>query len=156
MKKLLLCAALMGAIGLTSEARADSVKIGTLSCNEAGGWGLIFGASHAIRCTYAGNGRVEHYDGSISKYGVDIGYQQSGVLVWTVFAPTNDPGPGALAGHYGGLTAGATVGVGLAANALVGGSNNTIALQPLSIEGTTGLNVAAGVGDLSLHFHPRD
>jgi hypothetical protein len=156
MKKLLLCGALMGAIGLTSEARADSVKIGTLSCNEAGGWGLIFGASHAIRCTYAGNGRVEHYDGSISKYGVDIGYQQSGVLVWTVFAPTNDPGPGALAGHYGGLTAGATVGVGLAANALVGGSNNTIALQPLSIEGTTGLNVAAGVGDLSLHFHPRD
>ncbi len=125
MKKLLMCAALLGAVGLATQAQADSVKVGTLSCNEASGWGFIFGSSHQIRCTYAGNGRVEHYEGAISKYGVDVGYQQSAVLVWAVFAPTSDIGPGALAGTYGGLTAGATVGVGLAANALVGGSNNT-------------------------------
>ena len=40
------------------------------------------------------------------------------------------------------LPASATVGVGLGANVLVGGSGNSIALQPVSIEGTTGLNVA--------------
>ncbi len=61
--------------------------------------------------------------------------------------------PGSLAGNYGGVTAGATVGVGLGANVLVGGSNNSIALQPLSIEGNTGLNVAAGIADITLKFH---
>jgi len=156
MNKLLLCASVLGAMTLATQASADGVKVGTLSCNESAGWGFIFGASHSVHCTFTGdNKRVERYDGAISKYGVDIGYQESGVLIWAVVAPTNDIGPGALDGHYGGLTAGATVGVGVAANALVGGSNNSIALQPLSIEGTTGLNVAAGVGDLTLHFHPR-
>jgi hypothetical protein len=154
MKRLVLCASLLGAVSFGAAAHADSVKVGTLSCNESGGWGFIFGASHAVRCTFAGQGRVERYDGNIAKYGVDIGYQQSGVLIWTVFAPTGDVSTGALAGEYGGVTAGAAVGVGLGANALVGGSNRSIALQPLSIEGTTGLNVAAGIGSLTLHHHP--
>jgi hypothetical protein len=80
--------------------------------------------------------RNEHYVGNISKFGADIGYTQGGILVWTVIAPTAALGPGALAGNYVGGTASATVGVGLGANALVGGSNNSIALQPLSIEAT--------------------
>jgi hypothetical protein len=150
MKKLLLCASLLSAAVLTSPARADSVKVGTLTCSASAGWGFVFGSSRSLRCVFQDGNRVEHYDGNIAKYGVDIGYQQSGVIVWGVFAPTSDVGPGALAGHYGGLTAGATVGVGLGANALVGGSNNTIALQPISIQGTTGLNVAAGIGDMTL------
>ena len=87
---------------------------------------------------------------SISKFGVDVGYQQSAVLVWTVLAPTSDLHHGALAGHYGGVTAGAAVGVGASANALIGGSNKTITLQPLSIEGATGVNVAAGIGEMTL------
>ena len=72
-------------------------------------------------------------------------------MVWTVIAPTANLAPGALAGRYGGATAGATVGVGLAANALVGGSHRSIALQPLSIEGNQGLNIAAGVAEVTLH-----
>ena len=75
------------------------------------------------------------------------------MLIWEVVAPDDHPGQGALAGHYGGLTAGAAVGVGLDANALIGGSNRSIALQPLSIEGSTGLNVAAGIGELTLTSH---
>jgi hypothetical protein len=67
-----------------------------------------------------------------------------------VFAPTNRVGPGDLAGTYGGVAASATVGVGLGANALVGGSNNTIALQPVSLQGQTGLSVAAGIAGLEL------
>jgi hypothetical protein len=158
MKKLLMSAAIAGGLALAMPALADNdsghVKVGTLSCHEASGWGFIFGSSRAVRCTFSnGNDRVEHYEGSISKFGVDIGYQQSGVLIWAVIAPSDHLDRGALAGHYGGGTAGASVGVGLGANALIGGGDHSIALQPLSIEGTTGLNVAAGIGELTLHSH---
>jgi len=133
----------------TGDAR---VKLGILSCHESSGWGFIFGSSRAVRCTFSSGEHMERYDGSISKFGLDVGYQQSGVLLWEVLAPTDHYGAGALAGHYGGLTAGATVVVGIGANALIGGSTTSISLQPLSIEGTTGLNVAAGIADLTLHL----
>jgi hypothetical protein len=152
MKRLLISAALLGGLALASQAQAQptGVKVGTLSCHEASGWGFVFGSSHEIRCVFTTADRVEHYQGSISKFGVDIGYQQSGVILWEVFAPTDHPGPGALAGHYVGATAGAAVGVGADANALVGGSDRSFSLQPVSIQGMTGLNVAAGVGELTL------
>jgi hypothetical protein len=84
------------------------------------------------------------------KFGVDLGYTQGGVMIWTVIAPTAVIAPGSLAGSYAGGTASATVGVGVGANALVGGSGNTIALQPLSLEGNSGLNVAGGIGAIQL------
>ncbi len=160
MKKLLVCAALVGSLALPLHASAqsggpDRIKLGTLSCHESAGWGFIFGSSHGLRCTFSSGDRVEYYDGSIGKFGLDIGYQKSGVLLWSVVAPTDHYGPDALAGHYGGLTASATIGLGLDANALIGGSTSVIALQPLSIEGTSGLNVAAGVADLTLHARDR-
>jgi len=99
-------------------------------------------------------GPPQNYVGSIDKFGVDIGYTKGGVLVWTVLAPTTSPAPGSLAGAYGGATASATVGAGGGANVLVGGSGKTITLQPLSIEGNTGLNVAAGVAALTLTHQP--
>jgi len=132
------------------------VRVGTLTCSVAGGWGFVFGSSKAIRCTLApGGGRPEHYAGSINKFGVDIGYTQGGVLVWGVFAPTANLAPGALSGNYVGATGSATVGVGAGANVLVGGSNRTISLQPVSIEGNTGPNVAAGIGAMSLRYQPH-
>jgi len=156
MKIALACAAALSSVCLPVYAYAqsggsDRVNIGTLSCHERAGWGFVFGSSHAVRCTFTSGDRIERYDGSIGKFGIDVGYQQSGVLLWEVLAPTDHYGPDALAGHYGGVTAGAALGVGLNVNALVGGSTSTIALQPLSIEGTTGLNIAAGVADLTLH-----
>jgi len=87
--------------------------------------------------------------GSITKFGLDLGATAGGEMVWAVFAPTNRKF-GALAGDYGGATAEATVGVGLGANVLVGGSDRTVALQPVSVQGQAGLNVAAGVTDLRL------
>jgi hypothetical protein len=143
-------AAWVMAPGTPAQAQAG-VRVGTLSCNVAGGWGFIFGSSKALRCVLTpGPGHPEHYFGTINKFGVDIGYTQGGVLVWAVFAPTANLAPGALAGTYAGATASATVGVGAGANVLVGGSNRTISLQPLSIEGNTGLNVAAGIGSITL------
>ena len=97
---------------------------------------------------------TEHYTGTISKLGVDIGYVQNAVIVWTVVAPTVGLPLGSLSGTYGGATASITVGIGVGANVLVGGSKDTISLQPVSIEGGTGLNVAAGVASMSLAFQP--
>ncbi|HEX4712926.1 DUF992 domain-containing protein [Phenylobacterium sp.] len=151
MKKLLACAAVMGAFGLAVPAQADSgVKIGTLSCNERGGWGLILGSARPISCTFAHGDRVERYEGNMTKVGLDLGYQHSGTLVWAVIAPHSDEAHGALSGHYAGATASATAGIGLGANALVGGFDRSIALQPVSVEGTTGLDVAAGIGAMTL------
>ena len=147
-----LLAALSGYLGLGAQAKAQSgVVVGTLKCNVASGFGFVFGSSRTINCTFAGpGGRYEHYVGNISKFGVDIGFTQDGILVWTVVAPTAALAPSALAGNYVGGAASATVAVGVGANALLGGSNNSIALQPLSVEANRGLNVAAGVAEMTL------
>jgi len=135
-----------------SPAMAQSgVKAGSLTCEVASGWGFVFGSTRELRCVYAdNNGSVEHYTGHINKFGADIGYHAGGVVAWLVLAPTANIAKGALAGNYGGVTGGAAVGVGGAANVLVGGSNQTVSLQPVSLEGITGLNVAAGIEQISL------
>jgi len=156
MNRMLPCLAVCAALGavLPAHAEGGGVKIGSLSCHVSSGWGFVFGSSRSVKCVFSGEGRVEDYKGSISKFGVDVGYQKSGVMIWGVFAPTSDVQPGSLTGNYAGATAGASVGVGLGANALVGGSAGHFALQPLSVEGMTGLNVAAGVAGLDLEFVP--
>ena len=127
------------------------VKVGSLTCNVSGGFGFLFGSSKELRCTYSPNSGVgEHYTGTFSKYGLDIGYADKGVLVWGVVAPSSDVRSGALEGEYAGATANATIGIGLGANVLIGGLDKSIALQPLSVSGNTGLNIAAGVGVIAL------
>jgi hypothetical protein len=153
LKKSLVAAAAAGlaVLPVATPARAAvGVKAGVLTCNVGSGSGFVFGSSKDLSCTFSGSGRVEHYVGTISKYGLDIGYLKSGVILWAVLAPTHNPPQDALAGEYGGLTAGASAGVGAAANLLVGGSNREISLQPLSISGEKGLNVAAGIAALTL------
>jgi len=131
-----------------------AVRAGYLTCHVDAGWGFIFGSSRKLDCAYALQpGYTEYYLGSVTKFGADIGYLQSGVIIWAVLAPTTNLGQGALAGHYGGATASAAVGVGAGANVLVGGFKSSIALQPVSIEGQNGLNVAAGVMALNLTFN---
>ncbi len=145
----------MGMLAVQAPAHAEAtVKAGLLTCQVASGWGYVFGSSRDLKCTYQGKGQVAKYTGSISKFGVDIGYLQSGVMVWAVLAPTTDLAPGALTGDYGGVTAGATAGVGGNANVLIGGSTKAISLQPLSIEGDKGFNLAAGIAAISLTYVP--
>ena len=154
-----LMGAAIAATGLVMAGAADAaphgVKVGELTCNVSSGWGFVFGSSKDLHCTFRPSDHPrEHYTGSISKFGVDIGYTEGGILVWGVFAPSSDVRPGALQGDYGGATASATIGVGLGANVLVGGLDKSIALQPLSVEGNKGLNVAAGIGAISLKSAP--
>lgn len=134
-----------------ANAAPAGIKVGTLTCDVAAGAGFVFGSTKDLRCSYeSSKARVEYYTGTISKWGVDVGYTGKDKLVWAVFTPTSDVRPGAIEGEYAGASAQATVGVGLGANALVGGLDKSIALQPLSVSGSTGLNVAAGIGSISL------
>ncbi len=134
-----------------AEAAEAGVKAGVLKCDVGAGMGFIFGSSRDVTCLYTPNeeGETEQYIGEIKKFGVDIGYKKSGVMLWGVVAPSADMKSGALAGTYAGATAEAAVGAGAGANVLVGGGNS-IALQPVSITGAEGLNIAAGLGVLEL------
>jgi hypothetical protein len=148
----MMAAGLLGA-GLFSALPADaesSVNIGALSCHVSGGVGFIFGSSKSLDCVFKHtNGNTERYHGEINKYGVDIGFTTESRIIWAVFAP-GEVASGSLAGHYGGVTGEAEIGLGLGANVLLGGSNKQVALQPLSITGGIGLNVAAGIASISL------
>ena len=151
----LACAAALAtcAAAVSTAAFADGVKIGVLTCHESSGWGFIFGSTKSLRCHFTnGNGFMEHYIGTVSKFGVDIGYTTSAVIVWDVVAPNSGMARGALAGDYAGAQASVAVVGGVGANVLVGGLHRSIALQPVSIEGETGLNVAGGIGAISLKF----
>ena len=149
--------ALAATLAAATPADARSgVKIGSLDCRIEGGVGMILGSSRRMACRFhpAGGGRPEPYVGRISRVGLDIGVTSKSYMTWAVFAPGKVK-RGALAGSYGGASAEATIGVGLGANVLVGGFKKTIALQPLSIQGQTGLNIAAGIAGLSLHYAGR-
>ena len=135
----------------TEQGRGGTVRAGALRCDVAGSSGFAFGSTRDVSCEYVNvNGRRERYTGEISRYGVDLGFTQAAVMLWAVLAPTTDLQPGVLAGTFAGVSGGAAVGVGVGANVLVGGSDRSIALQPLSIEGSAGLNIALGVAELRL------
>ena len=131
----------------------DRTKVGALTCDISGGIGMIIASKKQVTCLFtpsAPNAPKEVYTGSITKFGLDVGATSGGEMVWSVFAPSNRKF-GALAGSYGGASAEATVGVGAGANVLVGGSNRTVTLQPVSVQGQTGLNLAVGVSGLTLN-----
>jgi len=127
------------------------VQGGILECRGAPTVSYVVGSARELQCWFQSDrGPRYPYFALVRRVGLDVGFTQQSVLGWAVFAPTRRIGPGDLAGSYAGLTAGAAVVIGGNANALVGGSQNSFALQPLSLEGQTGLNVAVGVASLEL------
>jgi hypothetical protein len=142
-----------GALLLGTPTQA-AVETGQLACTVGGGPGLIIGSSRPLNCTFSGPSGPEHYVGSISKLGVDLGYLSGGQMLWGVVAGTAYPGPGSLAGSYTGATASAAVGAGIGANALIGGLNRSFTLQPVSVEGQSGLDVSGGVATVNLQYAP--
>ena len=146
--------AIVAAVALPAPTMAQApnrTKVGTLTCDISGGIGLIITSHKDVACMFTPSqpGPREVYTGSINKFGLDLGATAGGEMVWAVYAPTNRRF-GALAGHYGGASAEATVGAGVGANVLVGGSNRTVSLQPVSVQGQAGLNLAVGVAGLEL------
>ena len=148
---LIVALALSLALVAAGPVAAQQVRAGVLSCDVAGGVGLVLGSHKPMSCSFTpeGEGRREDYDGSITKYGLDLGLTRGSRMLWIVLTNTV-AGPDFLAGDYFGATGEATVGAGLGANVLLGGSDRTIALQPLSLSGQTGLNLAVGVAALQL------
>ncbi len=140
-----------GVPGADAAKQRDGVRVGILSCEVSAGTGFIFGSSKDLRCEFEGvSGKTERYVGVIDKFGIDIGVTGPASMTWAVFAPTSDVRRGALAGDYVGASAEATVGVGAGANVLIGGSDETISLQPLSVQGQTGVNAALAISGLAL------
>lgn len=140
-------------VATTAQAAPEQNKerAGTLSCRVDGGVGFVVGSSKAMNCTFEGaNGKQQKYTGNILMLGVDVGITTETQLLWLVMAPSSSISAGSLAGKYVGLSAEATVGAGVGANILVGGSQDSFSLQPLSIQGQKGLNVAAGIASITL------
>jgi len=146
-------AAALVAVTAGAAAPQSRIQAGVLECLGLGTTGFIIGSVHDLECVFRSDyGMAVRYHGLVRKFGLDLGYTEHSGLTWAVFAPTRQIGPGDLAGYYVGVSAGASVGLGLGANALVGGSNSSFALQPLSVEGQSGINLAIGVADLELRF----
>jgi len=135
----------------TTSAQQANVQVGVLECRGGASVGFIVGSVTNLGCVLRATGRPDDfYVATIRKVGLDLGITQESVLAWGVFAPVNRLGPGDLAGNYAGAQGSATLGVGVGGNVLVGGSNNSIALQPLSVQGQVGVAVAAGLESLEL------
>jgi hypothetical protein len=145
-------AAALFALAAAAPAAAQSrVQVGVLECRGAGAVSFVVGSVNNFGCIFRSEGaHPQRYVATVRRYGVDIGVSGHSVLTWLVFAPSRHVGYGALSGTYVGPSAGASVGVGVTANALLGGSDYAFGLQPLSVAGGTGLNVAAGVAGLEL------
>jgi Protein of unknown function (DUF992) len=133
-------------------AQAPGTSVGGLSCRMAPSIGLIFGSQQRMACRFQPNGPYppEAYVGVMNTIGLDIGITAGGVMAWGVFAPTAGPLYGGLAGTYVGASGAIGVGVGVGANLLFGGTGRSIALQPLSVEGSVGVNLSVGVSGLTL------
>ena len=150
MKKLAMLAVALLGVAATTTARAD-VEVGTLSCRSSGAAAYILVSGQPFQCTFtpAAGRPVQRYQAVIHRFGAQAGFSNDVSLAWAVFAPTPRVGPGSLAGEYGGVSAGAALGVGIGGNGLLGGANS-FTLQPLSVQGELGLNVVATVTGLSL------
>jgi len=153
MRSFLLTAVAAASIAMSvSSADAQSrVRAGSLTCDMAPTVGLVIGSRQEVRCIFRPTrGRPELYYGGMSRLGVDLGVKQGGRLYWAVFAPSSALPPRTLVGNYVGAAGDASFGVGGGANVLVGGSNRTVSLQPLSVTAQRGVNVAGGVAALAL------
>ena len=134
-------------------AQTQRIRVGELTCDGGPSVGLIVGSRQNLRCTFRSNstGRWYSYSGRISRLGLDLGITSGSRLLWVVFsAPTTRVQRNTLAGTYVGASGDVSLGIGGGANVLIGGFNRSISLQPLSVQGQVGINLAVGVASLSL------
>jgi hypothetical protein len=135
----------------TAQQPMQRVQVGILECRGAASIGFVVGSVTNLGCVLRADGAPEdRYIATIRKVGLDLGITEESALAWGVYAPAARLGPGDLAGDYAGAQGSATLGVGVGGNVLIGGSNNSIALQPLSVQSQVGVNIAAGLASLGL------
>jgi hypothetical protein len=142
----------LAALAVTTPASAETVQVGMLECMGNPSVGYVIGSSTSLACVFHPGTRrgTESYNGAMNRVGLDVGVTTGSGLSWLVFAPSRNLARGALAGSYGGASANASLIVGGGANVLVGGLNNSITLQPVSVQGQSGVNIAATVTGVEL------
>ena len=152
MRSLLAAAAcLVAAITPTLAQTPTWAQAGTLTCKLNPSIGFVIFGHQSMECKFTPvSGPVQAYDGAINTVGIDLGVTGGGGLAWTVFGPATGLQTGALAGEYVGASADASFAVGAGANVLIGGTGRSVALQPVSLEGSVGVNVVAGLSQLKL------
>ena len=158
-KILRVIASLTALLTLTSPLLAQSqdwVKVGGLSCSMAPTIGLLVVSEQKLNCTFTPSGPYppEHYTGTMGTVGIDVGVIGSGLLAWAVYMPTQGPPIGSLSGTYGGASGSIAAGVGVGANVLLGDSGRSVMLQPISVEGSVGIEVTLGVAAFTLQWVP--
>lgn len=135
-----------------ANAQESRARAGELVCRGGPSVGLIVGSSQRLSCTFRSfeTGRRYTYSGSMRRIGLDVGVTSGSRLLWLVFSAQSRVKRSTLAGRYVGASGDASFGFGLGANILIGGRNSSITLQPLSVQGQTGVNLAVGVSSLTL------
>ncbi|MCM2291733.1 DUF992 domain-containing protein [Allorhizobium sp. BGMRC 0089] len=138
-----------------TSANASNVEVGMLNCEMSPGISAVIGSNRELKCTFkpTNGGPREYYQGTLSKFGIDLGYVQRGNLAWAVYAPSKLM-EGALQGDYGGTSANAALGFGGAINTLFGGFHGSVALQPIALESTLGINLGATITSMNLAYIP--
>jgi len=149
-------AVLVGLVAFATTAPAGAqprrIQVGTLTCSLSSSVGMLVGSQRNVNCFFKAEGVPDEvYTGTLTRLGLDVGITTGGAIVWAVFTDTNRYA-GMISGTYAGATAEMSIAAGLGANVLVGGSNRSVALQPLSLQGQVGFNIAAGVSSLELHL----
>jgi hypothetical protein len=136
-------------------ALGQTATAGMLQCRLSGGVGMILIENQALDCVYKGlSGPPQHYIGRLTNVGANIGISGPGEMIWNVVTATNKVGPGELTGDYAGAQGSVAVGAGVGGAILIGGSNKSISLQPVSVSVSSGLNLSAGFGNLNLQYMP--
>ena len=150
-----LALAAMLSVPTAAQAPQSWTQVGSLSCKVNPNIGFVIVGHQPMECLFTPNTQTppQAYDGAINTVGLNVGISAGGVLGWAVFAPTTGVPAGALAGDYVGVSGDIGIGIGAGANVLLGGSGRTIALQPLSLQGSVALNVVLGVSSLKLRWH---
>ena len=138
-------------VGTPAYSQGSSIRTRVLTCRTSASVGLIVGSRQRLRCQLkTDNGKIQNYTGTIGRLGLDVGVTAGGA-----------DGMGGL-GQYRQhslrrarrrLCRGERrriLGAGVGANVLVGGTRKSISLQPLSVEGQVGVNLALGIAKMTL------
>lgn len=138
-------------LSLPAVAAGEKIEIGQLTCRQVDRTNLVIFSSAEFSCSFDPlDGPNEAYVGSVSKIGIDLTDDKVETIVWYVVAPSATMASGALTGDYFGVSADASVGAGIGGRILIGGLEDSIALQPAAVSGTRGVGLAAGIEQFKL------
>lgn len=156
---LALTAAALVLTALGPEPRAQEGQFGGLTCSriEGSGFNIVIYSKADVRCIFKGSAGTEQwYVGNTGvAFGVDLKWKKSETIALGVLSSTMkfEPEGDFLSGYYAGAKADAALGVGAGVAILLGGSEDTVALQP-AVTGGTGVGIAAGLGYLEIKPDP--